>query len=144
MNDTLLMDLLERAKNRFHGKYRGVVTEVDASAMRLKANVPSVDIIASSFYVADTAQYDAAQAWLASQGKQLWFYDPGRPASGTPPPCPGEPRRRSPVPTHSLDRSRPRGAIAPFSSALSATGITGPRSVPAGFRPVYGWPSPAR
>ena len=42
MNDTLLMDLLERAKNRFHGKYRGVVTEVDASAMRLKANVPSV------------------------------------------------------------------------------------------------------
>jgi uncharacterized protein involved in type VI secretion and phage assembly len=42
VNDTLLMDLLERAKHRFYGKYRGVVTDVDASTMRVKANVPAV------------------------------------------------------------------------------------------------------
>ncbi len=48
-----------------------------------QANVPSVDIIASSFYCADTASYDAAQAWLQSKGKALWLYDVGRIASGT-------------------------------------------------------------
>ena len=45
--------------------------------------MPSVDILASSFYVADTATYDTAQAWIEAQGKALWIYDPGRPASGT-------------------------------------------------------------
>ena len=38
----LLMDLVERAKHRFYGKYRGVVTDVDASTMKIKATVPSV------------------------------------------------------------------------------------------------------
>jgi uncharacterized protein involved in type VI secretion and phage assembly len=38
----LLMDLVERAKHRFYGKYRGVVTDVDAASMKIKANVPSV------------------------------------------------------------------------------------------------------
>ena len=42
MNDALLQDLLEQIKGRFYGKYRGVVTEVDAATMRIKANVPSV------------------------------------------------------------------------------------------------------
>lgn len=42
MNDALVMDLLEKVRSRFYGKYRGVVTDVDASTMRIKANVPSV------------------------------------------------------------------------------------------------------
>ena len=42
MNDALLLDLLERVKHRFYGKYRGTVTDVDASTMRIKASVPSV------------------------------------------------------------------------------------------------------
>ena len=42
MSDALIMDLLEKVKNRFYGKYRGVVTDVDASTMRIKANVPAV------------------------------------------------------------------------------------------------------
>ncbi len=41
-NEALLLDLLERVKHRFYGKYRGTVTDVDASTMRIKANVPSV------------------------------------------------------------------------------------------------------
>jgi uncharacterized protein involved in type VI secretion and phage assembly len=42
MNDALILDLLERVKHRFYGKYRGTVIDVDASTMRIKANVPSV------------------------------------------------------------------------------------------------------
>ena len=42
MNDALLQDLLEHVKHRFYGKYRGIVTDVDASTMRIKASVPSV------------------------------------------------------------------------------------------------------
>ena len=42
MSDPLLQELLDRVKNRFYGKYRGVVTDVDASTMRIKASVPSV------------------------------------------------------------------------------------------------------
>ncbi len=42
MNDALLQDLLDHVKQRFYGKYRGVVVDVDASTMRIKASVPSV------------------------------------------------------------------------------------------------------
>jgi hypothetical protein len=37
-----LIELLERMRNRFFGKYRGVVTDVDAGTMRVKATVPAV------------------------------------------------------------------------------------------------------
>ncbi len=30
MSDPLLQDLMDRVRNRFYGKYRGVVTDVDA------------------------------------------------------------------------------------------------------------------
>ena len=40
--DHTLIDVLERLRNRFFGKYRGVVTDVDASTMRVKASVPAV------------------------------------------------------------------------------------------------------
>ena len=42
MNEELLQDLLERVRSRFYGKYRGTVTDVDASTMRVKATVPAV------------------------------------------------------------------------------------------------------
>jgi hypothetical protein len=40
--DHTLIDVLERMRNRFFGKYRGVVTDVDAGTMRVKASVPAV------------------------------------------------------------------------------------------------------
>ena len=40
--DRALEDLLERLRTRFYGKYRGIVSDVDASTMRIKATVPSV------------------------------------------------------------------------------------------------------
>jgi len=42
MSDPLLQELIDRVRSRFYGKYRGVVTDVDASTMRVKATVPSV------------------------------------------------------------------------------------------------------
>jgi uncharacterized protein involved in type VI secretion and phage assembly len=42
MNDQTLMDVLDRLRNRFFGKYRGTVTDVDAATLRLKATVPAV------------------------------------------------------------------------------------------------------
>lgn len=42
MNDSALMDVLDRLRNRFFGKYRGTVTDVDAGTLRIKAKVPAV------------------------------------------------------------------------------------------------------
>jgi uncharacterized protein involved in type VI secretion and phage assembly len=42
MDEQALMDVLDRLRNRFFGKYRGTVTEVDGSTLRIKAKVPAV------------------------------------------------------------------------------------------------------
>jgi hypothetical protein len=42
MDQQPLMDVLDRLRNRFFGKYRGVVTDVDADMLRIKAKVPAV------------------------------------------------------------------------------------------------------
>ena len=38
--EQLLLDLSDRVRSRFYGKYRGTVTEVDAETLRIKAKVP--------------------------------------------------------------------------------------------------------
>lgn len=42
MSEQLLQELLERVRNRFYGKYRGIVTDVDDATWRIKASVPNV------------------------------------------------------------------------------------------------------
>lgn len=42
MNEQLLAELADRLRSRFYGKYRGIVTDVDASTLRVKATVPAV------------------------------------------------------------------------------------------------------
>jgi len=42
MDDQSLMDVIDRLRNRFFSKYRGIVTAVDAGSMRIKAKVPAV------------------------------------------------------------------------------------------------------
>jgi len=42
MSDPLLQELLDRIRNRFYGKYRGIVTDVDDATWRIKASVPNV------------------------------------------------------------------------------------------------------
>ena len=41
-DDRALADLVERLRTRFYGKYRGIVSDVDPSTMRVKATVPAV------------------------------------------------------------------------------------------------------
>ena len=40
--DRLLFELADRLHNRFYGKYRGIVTDVDQATLRIKATVPAV------------------------------------------------------------------------------------------------------
>ncbi len=42
MSELTLADLAERVTGRYYGKYRGIVTEVDAATMRVRAKVPSI------------------------------------------------------------------------------------------------------
>jgi uncharacterized protein involved in type VI secretion and phage assembly len=42
VQEEALLDVLERVRHRFYGKYRGVVTDVDAGTFRIKAKVPAV------------------------------------------------------------------------------------------------------
>jgi uncharacterized protein involved in type VI secretion and phage assembly len=42
IDEQLMMELLDRVRNRFFGKYRGSVTDVDEDTLRLKAKVPAV------------------------------------------------------------------------------------------------------
>jgi uncharacterized protein involved in type VI secretion and phage assembly len=42
IDERALLDVLERMRNRFFGKYRGVVVDVDAATLRIKASVPAV------------------------------------------------------------------------------------------------------
>jgi uncharacterized protein involved in type VI secretion and phage assembly len=42
VSDQLLLELADRMRHRFYGKYRGVVTDVDSSTLRIKATVPAV------------------------------------------------------------------------------------------------------
>lgn len=37
-----VMELVDRVRNRFYGKYRGAVTSVDDATLRIKAKVPAV------------------------------------------------------------------------------------------------------
>jgi uncharacterized protein involved in type VI secretion and phage assembly len=42
VNEQVLMELADRLRHRFYGKYRGIVTDVDSSTLRIKATVPAV------------------------------------------------------------------------------------------------------
>lgn len=42
MNEQAILDVLDRIRNRFYGKYRGTVIDVDPATLRLKAMVPAV------------------------------------------------------------------------------------------------------
>ena len=76
MNDALLQDLLEQIKGRFYGKYRGVVTEVDAATMRIKANVPSVLPGSPTGWCSPCVPYAGAQVgflMLPEVGSGVWI-----------------------------------------------------------------------
>jgi uncharacterized protein involved in type VI secretion and phage assembly len=76
MTDALLQDLLDFVRNRYFGKYRGVVVDVDAATMRVKASVPSVLGGVSSGWAAPCVPYAGPQVgfmMLPDIGSGVWI-----------------------------------------------------------------------
>jgi uncharacterized protein involved in type VI secretion and phage assembly len=76
MTDALLQDLLDYVKSRFFGKYRGVVIDVDAATMRVKASVPSVLGGIASGWAAPCVPYAGPQVgflMLPDIGSGVWI-----------------------------------------------------------------------
>lgn len=76
MNDQLMMELLERVRYRFYGKYRGSVTDVDASTLRIKAKVPAVLGDQESGWAMPCVPYagpNVGLAFLPEQGSGVWI-----------------------------------------------------------------------
>ncbi len=74
--DQALLDVLERMRNRFFGKHRGVVTDVDAKTMRVKAMVPAVLGAVTSGWARACVPYAGANvgfAFLPDVGSGVWI-----------------------------------------------------------------------
>ncbi|MEK6676310.1 MAG: phage baseplate assembly protein V [Planctomycetota bacterium] len=75
-HEHLLLDLADRIRNRFYGKYRGTVTQVDESTLRVKANVPAVLGDQESGWSVPCVPYAGPQvgmAFLPEQGAGVWI-----------------------------------------------------------------------
>jgi hypothetical protein len=76
MNEMMLQDVLDHVRSRFYGKYRGVVTDVDATTMRIKASVPSVLPGAPTGWCAPCVPYAGPQVgfmMLPEVGSGVWI-----------------------------------------------------------------------
>ena len=75
-NEVLLGELLERVRNRFYGKYRGVVTDVDAGTMRVKASVPAVLPLTDTGWCTPCVPYagpNVGVLMLPERGSGVWI-----------------------------------------------------------------------
>lgn len=76
MTDALLQDLLEHVRGRYYGKYRGVVVDVDAATMRIKASVPAVLGGVTSGWASPCVPYAGPQVgflMLPDIGSGVWI-----------------------------------------------------------------------
>ncbi len=74
--EQLLFDLADRIRNRFYGKYRGVVTQVDGPTFRLKATVPAVLGTQDTGWAMPCVPYAGPQVGLAFMpevGAGVWI-----------------------------------------------------------------------
>lgn len=76
MTDPTVLEMLERFRYRFYGKYRGSVTSVDAATLRIKAKVPSVLGTQESGWCMPCVPYAGSGvgiAFLPEQGSGVWI-----------------------------------------------------------------------
>lgn len=77
MNEQILADLVERVRNRFYGKYRGTVTQVDDDHLpRIKAKVPAVLGEQETGWCMPCVPYagdDAGFAFMPEEGAGVWI-----------------------------------------------------------------------
>lgn len=75
-NMHMLMDLADRIRNRFYGKYRGTITQIDSSTLRIKAKVPAVLGEQESGWAMHCVPYAGKQvgmAFLPEEGAGVWI-----------------------------------------------------------------------
>jgi uncharacterized protein involved in type VI secretion and phage assembly len=76
MDEHLADEILERVRNRFYGKYRGAVTEVDGKTLRIKAKVPSVLGTQATGWCRHCVPYagqDVGIVFLPETGSGVWI-----------------------------------------------------------------------
>jgi len=76
MNEQALLDVLDRLRNRFFGKYRGTVTDVDAGTLRIKAKVPAVLADQTTGWCMPCVPYagdSVGVAFLPEVGSGVWI-----------------------------------------------------------------------
>ena len=77
MTDQTLMDVVERLRSRFYGKYRGTVTAVDTDQLgRIKAKVPAVLGDTPTGWCLPCVPYAGNQqgiAFLPEEGAGVWI-----------------------------------------------------------------------
>ena len=76
MDEQLVMEVLDRVRNRYFGKYRGSVTDVDAATLRIKAMVPSVLADQKSGWCMPCVPYagpNVGLAFLPEVGSGVWI-----------------------------------------------------------------------
>jgi uncharacterized protein involved in type VI secretion and phage assembly len=77
MNESVqLQEILDRLRNRFFGKYRGVVVDVDASSMAVKAQIPAVLGTQTSGWCQPCVPYAGPQVgfcMLPDVGSGVWI-----------------------------------------------------------------------
>jgi uncharacterized protein involved in type VI secretion and phage assembly len=76
VTEPTLLDILDRLRTRFYGKYRGSVTEVDAATMRIKAKVPAVLGATATGWCTPCVPYagpGVGWAFLPEVGSGVWI-----------------------------------------------------------------------
>jgi phage baseplate assembly protein gpV len=75
-DERILEELVERLRTRFYGKYRGIVSDVDAATMRIKAIVPAVLGETPTGWCMPCVPYAGPSvgfAFLPAQGSGVWI-----------------------------------------------------------------------
>lgn len=76
IDQATIADLVDRMTNRYYGKYRGTVTDVDADTLRIKAKVPSVLGDTETGWCVACVPYAGAGigfAFLPEAGSNVWI-----------------------------------------------------------------------
>lgn len=76
MNDAMMLEILERVRNRFYGKYRGTVTDIDGDTLRIKAKVPAVLGQQKTGWCMPCVPYAGSKvgfAFLPEEGAGVWI-----------------------------------------------------------------------
>ena len=76
MNEQAILELIERVRSRFYGKYRGIVVDIDPDSKRIKAAVPSVLAAQPTGWCSPCVPYAGDQVgilFLPEIGSGVWI-----------------------------------------------------------------------